>query len=151
MRTKHNIVVLTNDVDTESTLRILFGTNDRIGDIQVHRTLDSLAGALDRLFTYARGDALSEAQRVVLSAESRDPDPPPDGDALAHEIARAAAGAIDQLRATDAAALLDPRGVGRQQAPSTVIGLLFHGAEHAARHAGQAITTSRIVRARPRN
>lgn len=105
-----------------------------------------LIGALDRLFTYARGEALSEPQRAVLSAESGDPDPPPDGNALADDIARAAARAIDQLRATDAAALLDPRGVGRQQAPSTVLGLLFHGAEHAARHAGQAITTSRIVR-----
>jgi pilus assembly protein CpaE len=48
MKTKHNIVVLTNDVDTESTLRILFGTNDRIGEIQVHRTLDSLSAALER-------------------------------------------------------------------------------------------------------
>jgi pilus assembly protein CpaE len=48
MKAKHNIVVLTNDVDTESTLRILFGTNDRVGDIQVHHTLDSLAAALER-------------------------------------------------------------------------------------------------------
>jgi hypothetical protein len=36
--------------------------------------------------------------------------------------------------------------VGRAGLPSTVIGLLFHLAEHAQRHAGQALTTAKIVR-----
>jgi len=29
--------------------------------------------------------------------------------------------------------------------PSTVLGCLFHGAEHAARHAGQCVTTIKLV------
>jgi hypothetical protein len=29
--------------------------------------------------------------------------------------------------------------------PSTVIGLLFHAAEHTQRHVGQALTTSRMM------
>jgi hypothetical protein len=37
--------------------------------------------------------------------------------------------------------LLAERGV-REGVPSNVIGLLFHAAEHAARHAGQALTTA---------
>jgi uncharacterized damage-inducible protein DinB len=52
------------------------------------------------------------------------------------------------LRRTASDTLLDARGVGRQEVPSTVIGLLFHAAEHAARHAGQALTTARIIKGR---
>jgi uncharacterized damage-inducible protein DinB len=29
--------------------------------------------------------------------------------------------------------------------PSTVMGLIFHAAEHAQRHAGQAITTAKAL------
>jgi len=36
--------------------------------------------------------------------------------------------------------------VGRQRLPSTVLGLLYHAAEHATRHAGQAATTTTILR-----
>jgi hypothetical protein len=36
--------------------------------------------------------------------------------------------------------------VGRAQLPSTVIGCLVHGAEHAMRHVGQLSVTARIVR-----
>jgi hypothetical protein len=54
-----------------------------------------------------------------------------------------------QLRDTSEQVLLEQRGVGRAQLPSTVLGLLFHGGEHAARHAGQIVTTARIVRANP--
>jgi uncharacterized damage-inducible protein DinB len=32
--------------------------------------------------------------------------------------------------------------------PSTVLGLLFHAAEHTQRHVGQLTTTARIVRGR---
>ena len=39
----------------------------------------------------------------------------------------------------------EARSVGRAQLPTTVIGLLFHAAEHTQRHAGQAVTTARVV------
>ncbi len=55
--------------------------------------------------------------------------------------------ALDQVRDTREETLAEERRVGRQALPSTVLGLLFHAAEHTTRHAGQAITTSRIVRA----
>jgi uncharacterized damage-inducible protein DinB len=53
--------------------------------------------------------------------------------------------ALAQLRATDETSLLQPRGVGRAQLPSTVLGLLFHAAEHTQRHVGQAVTTIKIA------
>jgi hypothetical protein len=104
------------------------------------------AGSLDRLFTYARGEALSDAQREALARES-DGSLEPDGATLADHIHRAVESALAQLRATEPDSLLEPRGVGRQQLPSNVLGLLFHAAEHFQRHAGQAVTTARIARA----
>jgi hypothetical protein len=106
-----------------------------------------LAGALDRLFTYARGDALSEAQGAALKAEKRPGTPPPSKAQLLERIAHAVDAALAQLRATPAGSLADPREVGRARLPSTVIGLLFHAAEHSTRHAGQLLTTVKIVRA----
>ena len=42
--------------------------------------------------------------------------------------------------------LLEARAVGRARLPTTVLGLLFHAAEHSQRHAGQVVTTAKIVR-----
>ena len=103
------------------------------------------AGALDRLFTYARGDALSDAQRVTARAE-RDPgEPPATLGVLVSDAGDVIARALDQLRRTRADVLLEPRKVGRAGLPSTVLGLLFHAAEHSTRHVGQAITTAKIL------
>ena len=104
------------------------------------------AGSLDRLFTYARGEALSDGQRRALEREKDPGDPPPGAAELLGGLAEAVDRALAQLRATPASALLEPRGVGRMQLPSNVLGLLFHAAEHTQRHTGQVITTAKIVR-----
>ena len=103
-----------------------------------------LAGSLDRLFTYARGEALSTEQKTTARAEG-EPHPDLDGAALAAIVSAAVEKALAQLRATDPASVLDVRGVGRAQLPSTVLGLLFHAAEHSTRHAGQFITTVKLL------
>lgn len=135
----------------------------------VHRTLDSLpvahlwvrpggapsvgfhvrhaTGSLDRLFTYARGEALSEEQRAFLKAEAEPGSSPLEAATLAQDFERQVGRALAQLRATPESSLLEPRGVGRRQLPSTVLGLLVHTAEHTQRHVGQIITTAKIVRA----
>lgn len=106
-----------------------------------------LAGATDRLLTYARGEPLSEAQRGRLAVESSIPEPRPDGAALFGEVAASLDDALRQLHEWSARAheLLEARAVGRHALPSTVLGLLFHAAEHAQRHAGQLATTARVV------
>ena len=53
--------------------------------------------------------------------------------------------ALEQLRATNEATLIDERLVGRSRLPSTVIGLLFHAAEHTQRHVGQIATTRKLL------
>src|SRR5262245_18247239 len=99
-------------------------------------------GALDRLFTYARGEALSDAQRTALKAEGEPGEPPPPLSALVADASRIINTAMEQLRSTPRASLLDDRKVGRANLPATVLGLLFHAAEHTTRHVGQAITTA---------
>jgi hypothetical protein len=103
-------------------------------------------GALDRLFTYARGESLSEAQRAAMKAEELPGDPPATLAALVSDVNAIIERAFDQLRATSASSLLDDRKLGRAGLPATVLGLLFHAAEHCTRHVGQAITTSLILR-----
>jgi len=102
------------------------------------------AGSLDRLFTYARGEMLSEAQRQVLAQESQ-PDTRRTADDLLTAFDAAVERALDQLRDTAENTLTAAREVGRARAPSTVLGLLFHAAEHAQRHVGQAVTTNRLM------
>jgi hypothetical protein len=104
------------------------------------------AGSLDRLFTYARGEALSAEQRDSLANEATPGSPPAAGADLAAAFERQVDRALAQLRATPESTLLEARGVGRLQLPSPVLGLLFHAAEHTQRHVGQIVTTSRIVR-----
>jgi len=101
-------------------------------------------GSLDRLFTYARGAMLSDAQRDVLAMESVADLNLGAGDLLSAFDA-AMSRAMDQLCDTPEGVLTDRRLVGRAQLPSTVIGLLFHAAEHTQRHVGQAITTARFI------
>lgn len=103
------------------------------------------AGSLDRLFTYARGEGLSAEQRAFLAVEGEPGSPPEEAAALVAAFERQVESALAQLRGTEEAMLLEARGVGRLQLPSTVLGLLFHAAEHTQRHVGQIVTTARIV------
>jgi len=107
------------------------------------------AGSLDRLFTYARGERLSSAQQAAL-AEEEQPDFTPGIDRqLVAAFDEAVERALEQLRTTSETTLLEARGVGRAQLPSTVIGLLFHAAEHTQRHVGQLITTAKALERNP--
>jgi hypothetical protein len=103
-------------------------------------------GALDRLFTYARGEALSDAQRAAVKAEGEPGDPPAPLSELVADVSRIIDTAMEQLRGTPPAMLLEERKVGRAGLPATVLGLLVHAAEHTTRHVGQAMTTALVQR-----
>lgn len=104
-----------------------------------------MAGVIDRLFTYARGEALSEAQRAAIPLEGAHL-PADEVSTVLETLSARVTSAIDELRGIDPATLGDFRGVGRAQFPSTVMGCLVHGAEHAMRHVGQLSVTVRVVR-----
>lgn len=99
-------------------------------------------GALDRLLTYARGEALTARQLEQLRAEEQ---PGESIESVCAAVDQQIDAALTQLRATTREQLIEPRTVGRARLPSTVGGLLFHSAEHSTRHLGQAITTARIL------
>jgi hypothetical protein len=105
-----------------------------------------MAGVIDRLFTYARGETLSEDQFATMRAEGA-----PLAAADAPKVIAALHARIDaalaQLRATNPDTIGEFRAIGRAKLPSTVIGCLVHGAEHAMRHVGQLSVTTRIVQA----
>jgi hypothetical protein len=93
--------------------------------------LNHLTGVLDRLFTYALGQTLSEEQMIFLKAEGVE-----NGNLsksiLLENFDNQIEKALSQLRNTDLESLAEVRFVGRKMLPSTVIGLIFHAAEHHA-------------------
>jgi uncharacterized damage-inducible protein DinB len=109
--------------------------------------LAHLSGSTSRLLTYATGEALSHDQFAALSAEREIERTRPSLASLLEAWRQTVDDALRQIATTPESTLLEPRVVGRVRFPSTVLGLIFHSAEHAQRHAGQIITTGTIVRA----
>ena len=104
-----------------------------------------LGGARDRLFTYARGEALSDAQQAAVRAEGDPVVPAPSLADVAADMNASIDRALKQLRTTTRDDLLTARKVGRAGLPTTTLGLLFHVAEHSTRHVGQAISTAKFL------
>src|SRR5690606_19193300 len=104
-----------------------------------------IAGVIDRLFTYARGAALSDEQRASLASEARERASEDSVSELLLAMTRRLEEAIDELKTVAEATLHDERLVGSKKLPSTVQGLLFHAAEHAQRHVGQLLVTAKVV------
>lgn len=108
--------------------------------------LRHVTGSIDRLLTYEREHALTDAQLTTLANEGTAGAPPLAAGLLVGGVTRAIETAIAAMRAAPPDSYFNPRGVGRRQLRTTVLGLLFHIAEHTQRHAGQIIATAKIVR-----
>lgn len=107
--------------------------------------LQHLAGVLDRLFTYARGETLTQQQLNYLAAEGKPPAEEYSVNTLVDNFNLQVDIALKQLTDTDESTLTQIRPVGRAQVPSTVIGLLVHSAEHTMRHTGQLLVTVKVL------
>lgn len=107
--------------------------------------LQHLTGVLDRLFTYAKGQQLSAQQLEYLKAEGT-PNEIIKVASLLHALDAQIDTSIAELKNIDPATVTEPRGVGRKQLPSTVLGLLFHSAEHTMRHTGQLLVTVKVLK-----
>lgn len=109
--------------------------------------LQHLTGVLDRLFSYAKGQQLTPEQLTSLKAE---------GVAMekittAHLVStfrQQVDQSLEKLKGFEEDRLTEARGVGRAQLPSTVLGLLFHAAEHTMRHTGQLLVTVKVLKNR---
>ena len=101
-----------------------------------------IAHSLDRLLTYAEGSPLNVIQRAALSVEL---EPGMTREALLAEFQSAVREADWRIRALPLSELDDPRSVGGKRLPTTLGGLLVHLADHTQRHAGQAVTTAKLL------
>ena len=107
--------------------------------------LQHLSGVLDRVFTYARAEALNAKQLEQLHEEGNPPISDLSVNKLITRFNKQVDIALTQLKDTDEKSLTEFRGVGRKLLPSTVVGLLVHAAEHTMRHVGQLLVTVKIL------
>ena len=107
--------------------------------------LQHIAGVTDRLLTYAQGEQLSEEQCAYLKAEGV-----PNEKIKLEELIEQAENIIDEainyLKNLSEENLTHKVEVGRKRIESTLIGVLFHAAEHSQRHIGQMLVTTSVVR-----
>jgi uncharacterized damage-inducible protein DinB len=110
--------------------------------------LQHMVGVLDRLFTYAAGNQLTAEQLFYLKAEGSPHDATVTTVQLLAAFDKQVDRSLDGLKSLNEEKLTEERGVGRAQLPSTVLGLLFHSAEHTMRHTGQLLVTVKILTAK---
>ena len=110
--------------------------------------LKHIAGSADRLLTYARGEQLDEMQRNAMKLEQFAGNPPADVQTVLVPALAVIGRVLDVYRSTTEEELVEPRAVGAAKLMSTVHGVLAHIGDHTQRHAGQVITTAKIVRSR---
>lgn len=107
--------------------------------------LQHLTGVVDRMLSYAKGEKLSKAQYDYLEREGK-PDAEISVAFLVQNFKNKVAEAIIFLKNTPTEQLTTFRSVGRKKLPSSLIGLLFHAAEHSQRHVGQLLVTVSFVK-----
>ena len=105
--------------------------------------LRHIARSLDRLLTYAEGNQLTPDQLAALKTELTEGTA---AEARA-EFRAAIETSATRIRALTPDRFAEPRTVGRKQLPTTVGSLLVHCADHTQRHAGQFVTTAKILSA----
>ncbi|MEO6815390.1 MAG: DinB family protein [Edaphobacter sp.] len=108
----------------------------------VGRQMRHMVHSLDRLLSYAEGRQLSAIQMEELKAEAVES---VSRKALFAEFEGGISSAMERVRAFSLESYQEPRGVGRKMLPTTVGGLLVHCADHTQRHAGQMVTTSKVI------
>lgn len=108
--------------------------------------LQHLSGVLDRLFTYANDNQLNETQLATLAMEGKFNEDITTSSLLVHFNDQIKT-ALEYLSKVNENTLTEPRGVGRAKIQSTVLGLLFHAAEHTQRHTGQLLVTVKVIKA----
>lgn len=107
--------------------------------------LKHIAGSIDRLLTYTRGENLSEKQFEFLKSETSE-NADLNFENLQSEAVEKINDALEFLKNAPEETLFETRFVGREKLETNVFGLLFHIAEHTARHVGQFVTTAKIVK-----
>ena len=114
------------------------------GLMSIASQLRHIAGSTDRLLTYAEGRQLSEQQLSAMKAEQAGAET---REELLAGLESALNRAAERVRALAGIDSNLERRVGRKNLATTVGGTLVHVADHTQRHAGQLVTTAKLVKA----
>src|SRR5690606_355194 len=98
-----------------------------------------------RLIAYAQGRKLTADELAAIRTEGEPGDPAATTDQLLAQVRESINAASEAVKRTPQESRLEARRVGRAALPSNGLGLLAHASEHAQRHAGQVVTTAKIV------
>ncbi len=125
-----------------------------LSDIEVHAQplgltsiafhLKHIARSTDRLLNYAEGGQLTSEQLAALKGEQTGSETLAE---LLAEVESSFSNAGDRVRVLATADFNTFRGVGRKQLPTSIGGALIHVADHTQRHAGQVVTTAKVLNA----
>lgn len=133
-----------NEVMKDFSATMLWEKPAGVASVGFH--LQHMTGVLDRLFTYAKGQIISEKQLQQLAAEGKPSEQNISVSILLEQFNNQVALSLEEIKNVKETILFETRGVGRAQIPSTVIGLLVHAAEHTMRHLGQLLVTAKVVK-----
>jgi len=107
--------------------------------------LQHIVGVLDRLYTYAKDNSLSDEQLSYLKLEGVRNE-----QITLKQLLKAVHAQVEtclqDLSTMGEDAPTAVRYIGRKRIPTTQLGLVFHAAEHMMRHTGQALVTARVLR-----
>lgn len=144
MPAAHALVQSANELEAFAHLSTdeLYSRPNGAASIAFH--LKHIAGSIDRLLTYAKGGELTDGQLAYLRHETTANIET--AEVLVGNAVKSIRIALAACRSVPVETLFDERFVGRKKLPTTVFGLLFHIAEHTARHVGQITTTAKFVR-----
>ncbi len=106
--------------------------------------LKHIARSVDRILTYAEGGQLTGEQLTALKAEQGGEETLAE---LLGEVEASFANASERVRTLAGADFNIARGVGHKQLPTSIGGALIHVADHTQRHAGQVVTTAKVLKA----
>lgn len=109
--------------------------------------MNHITGVLDRMMTYATNITLSEEQFEFLKQESSF-DLDTEVADLQELFSAKVAEALHYFEELPENTLFEKRTVGRKKLPTTVLGLMFHAAEHCQRHIGQLLVTASVLKSR---
>jgi uncharacterized damage-inducible protein DinB len=131
-----------NEMMVDFPLNLLWDRPAKVASCGFH--LQHMSGVLDRLFTYSKEQKLTEVQLAYLNEEGKATKTLSELIILFNvQVDRS----VDDLASISVSSLTETRYLGRQMIPTTMIGLLFHAAEHTMRHTGQLYVTVQVLKA----
>ncbi len=132
-----------NEALTDFPAHLLWQKPGGAASVAFH--LQHIPGVIDRLYTYASDQPLSNVQMDYLQSEGKHDSMLTTG-LLLQRLNSQVDQAIEQLKSIAGELVFETRRVGRKQIPSNILGLLFHAAEHMQRHTGQLLVTAKVLR-----